>query len=102
MACGRDMWAAAAVVLWAAACSGSALQEGQYACDKDQPGSCPAGWLCQCRGTGASGGEIVPPCAGEILPRPAHDGFRSFALGWHGPSEVLAQPRLARLGALSA
>ena len=40
----------AAGVLW----SGCAtkVQEGQFACDPEDPSSCPAGWVCQVRGSG--------------------------------------------------
>ncbi|HEY3357983.1 MAG TPA: hypothetical protein VGQ83_32340 [Polyangia bacterium] len=44
------LWAAAAV---AGGCA-TRVEPGQFTCDRDQPGSCPAGWLCQCRGSGCS------------------------------------------------
>ena len=43
----------AIVLLWLdSGCQSPRLLEGQYRCQQDQPGSCPAGWLCQCRGAG--------------------------------------------------
>jgi hypothetical protein len=42
---------ALALAALAAGC-GTAVDPGQFTCQKDAPGSCPPGWLCQCRGAG--------------------------------------------------
>jgi hypothetical protein len=31
---------------------GTGVEPGQFTCQQDAPGSCPPGWLCQCRGAG--------------------------------------------------